>query len=146
MRRGTLRTPTWTLAAFGLAVALTGCGSSEDPNSVNGGQTPGDPNNPSNPTTPTTPQTPEEQIKQLLDSRKTDYGEALRTASLKLNDELPTMEQIKAIEGAADDAAKKVVYEKAVDTMIADPKTSDSWSSRDATCSRAGARASSPRT
>ncbi len=122
MRRGTLRTPTWTLAAFGLAVALTGCGSSEDPNSVNGGQTPGDPNNPSNPTTPTTPQTPEEQIKQLLDSRKTDYGEALRTASLKLNDELPTMEQIKAIEGAADDAAKKVVYEKAVDTMIADPK------------------------
>src|SRR4051812_32047804 len=99
MRRGTLRTPTWTLAAFGLAVALTGCGSSEDPNSVNG-QNPGDPNNPSTPTTPTTPQTPEEQIKQLLDSRKTDYGEALRTASLKLNDQLPTMEQIKAIEGA----------------------------------------------
>ena len=122
MRRGTLRTPTWTLAAFGLAVALAGCGSSEDPNSVNGGQTPVDPNNPSNPTTPTTPKTPEEQVKQLLDARKTDYGEALRTASLKLNDQLPTFEQIKAIEGAADDAAKKVVYEKAVDTMIADPK------------------------
>ena len=122
MRRGTLRTPTWTLAAFGLAVALAGCGSSEDPNSVNGGHTPVDPNNPSNPTAPTTPQTPEEQVKQLLDARKTDYGEALRTASLKLNDELPTLDQIKAVEGAADDAAKKAAYEKAVDAMIADPR------------------------
>jgi Protein of unknown function (DUF1588) len=121
MRRGTLRTPAWTLAAFGLAVALTGCGSSEDPNTVNGpGNTPPDTNNP-NGSTPT-PQTPEEQVKQILDARKTDYGEALRTASLKLRDELPSMEEIKSIESASDDAAKKVVYEKLVDTMLADPK------------------------
>ncbi|HSO40715.1 MAG TPA: hypothetical protein VLT33_49655 [Labilithrix sp.] len=123
MRRGTLRTPAWTLAAFGLAVALTGCGSSEDPNTVNGpGNTPTDPNNPNNPSNPTTPQTPEEQIKQILDARKADYGEALRTASLKLRDELPSMDEIKSIEAASDDAAKKVVYEKLVDTMLADPK------------------------
>lgn len=125
MRRGTLRTPVWTLAAFGAftALALSACGSSEDPNSVNNGgnNTPGttDPQNPNN---PATPQTPEEQVKQILDSRKADYGEALRTASLKLRDELPSLAEIKTIEGAPDDAAKKVAYEKLVDDMIASPE------------------------
>ena len=121
MRRGTLRTPAWTLAAFGLVVALSACGSSEDPNSVHGpgpAPAPTDPNNPNNPP----PATPEEQVKQILDARKADYGEALRSASLKLRDELPTLAEIKLIEGAADDAAKKVAYEKLVDTMIADPR------------------------
>jgi Protein of unknown function (DUF1588) len=122
MRPGTLRTPTWTLAAFGLAVALSGCGSSEDPNTVGGPAPVGtDPNNPNNPN-PVTPPTPEEQIKQILDARKADYGEALRTASLKLRDELPTLAEIKSIEAAPNDAAKKVVYEAAVDKMLADPK------------------------
>ena len=121
MRRGTLRTPTWTLAAFGLAVALAGCGSSEDPNTV-GGPAPAPGTDPNNPNSPKPPTTPEEQIKQILDARKADYGEALRTASLKLRDELPTLAEINAIAAAPDDAAKKVVYEKAVDGMIADPK------------------------
>jgi hypothetical protein len=121
-----LRNSTWTLAAFGLAVALSGCGSSEDPNSVNNGGT--DPSNPGNPGyvppggTATAPATPEEQVKQILDARKADYGEALRTASLKLRDTLPSLAEIKTIEGAADDAAKKVAYEKAVDDMIASPE------------------------
>src|SRR3954453_1189512 len=97
MRPGTLRTPTWTLAAFGLAVALAGCGSSEDPNSVNGPNGgPGGPDPTNNPNAPAPP-TPEEQIKQILDSRKADYGEALRTASLKLRDELPSMAEIQSI-------------------------------------------------
>ncbi len=119
MRRGTLRTPAWTLAAFGLAIAgcfVGACGSSEDPNSINNGPGPDDPNDPNNPANQE--KTPEEQIKQILDSRKTDYGEALRTASLKLTDHLPTMEQIKQIEGAGD---KKAAYEKLVDEMIASP-------------------------
>ena len=72
--RGTLRTPTWTtLAAFGLAIALSGCGSSEDPNTVGGPAPVGtDPNNPNNPNNPAPPQTPEEQVKQILDARKAD--------------------------------------------------------------------------
>src|SRR5947209_5084055 len=109
-----LRNSASTLAAFGLAVALSGCGSSEDPNTVNNG---GDPSNPGYTPpagTATTPATPEEQVKQILDARKADYGEALRTASLKLRDTLPSLAEIKTIEGAADDAAKKVAYEKAV--------------------------------
>ena len=123
MRLGTLRTPAWTLAAFGLAVALSACGSSDDPNTVNGPVDPNNnPQNPNNPTTPPVQQTPEEQIKQILDSRKADYGEALRTASLKLRDELPSLAEIKTIEGAADDAGKKAAYEKLVDDMIASPE------------------------
>jgi hypothetical protein len=129
MRRGTLRTPlrtpAWTLAAFGLAVALTNaaCGSSEDPNTVNpGGTDPGTNPNPNPSGTATTPPTPEEQVRQILDARKADYGEALRTASLKLRDTLPSLAEIKTIEGAPDDAAKKVAYEKLVDDMIASPQ------------------------
>src|SRR4051794_35960 len=121
--RGTLRTPAWTLAALGLAVVVSACGSSSDDSTLtNGPNGPGEnPSNPQNPTTPTKPQTPEEQIKQILDSRKADYGEALRTASLKLRDTLPSMAEIQTISNATDDAAKKVAYEKLVDTMIADP-------------------------
>lgn len=116
-----------TLTAFGLALALTGgtaaCGSSEDPNTAGGPVDPNtNPGNPNNPNAPAAPQTSEEQIKQILDSRKADYGEALRTASLKLRDELPTLAEIKLVEAGADDAAKKAAYEKLVDDMIASPK------------------------
>jgi hypothetical protein len=136
--RGTLRTPstiggTWRLAAFGLIVgslASTACGSSEDPNSVNGSPTANPGTNPNNPaatgTAAAPPQTPAEQVKEILDARKTDYGEALRTASLKLRDALPTLAEIKTIDGAPDDASKKVAYEKLVDTMIASPEFSKS--------------------
>lgn len=123
MRRGTLRNSAWTLAAFGLAVALSACGNEGsdtlDPNGQSSGQSSGT----ATPTgTTTTPPTPEEQIKQILDQRKADYGEALRTASLKLRDELPTLAEIQQIEAAADEAGKKAAYEKLVDAMIADPK------------------------
>lgn len=126
MRRST-RSPQLnrSLAAFGIAIALAACGSSEgDPNEINngGGGGPsaddgaGDPNDPN-----AQPKTPEEQVKQILDARKTDYGEALRSASLKLRDKLPTLAEIKQIEAAADDNAKKAAYEKLVDDMIASP-------------------------
>jgi Protein of unknown function (DUF1588) len=121
MRRGTLRNSAWMVAAFGIAVSISACGSSEEsPNSLGQNPAPGptDPNNPNgNPTA-----TPEEQVKQILDARKTDFGEAARTAKLKLNDELPTLEEINQIGAAADDAAKKVVYEGLVDKWMADPK------------------------
>ncbi len=137
--RGTLRTPrilsATTLAAFGLIVgslASTACGSSEDPNTVNGapatgpgGTNPGDPTAPGG-TAAAPPATPAEQVKEILDARKTDYGEALRTASLKLRDKLPSLAEIKTIDSAPDDASKKVAYEKLVDTMIASPEFSKS--------------------
>lgn len=126
MRRGTLyRSATHSFAAFGvlaLSVMATGCGSSDDdPNTVNN---PGSSGTPGTPTTPTgtVQQTPAEQAKQILDARKADYGEALRTASLKLRDELPSLAEIKTIEAATDEAGKKAAYNKLVDDMIASPK------------------------
>ena len=56
---------------------------------------------------------------QLLDSRPKDYNEALRTASLKLVRQLPTLAQIKSVAGAAD---QKVAYEDAIDAMLADTR------------------------
>jgi len=123
MRRGSLLTPAWTRAAFGLAaVALSACGSSEDPNGGGSGPAISD-STTQNPSAPQT-QSPEEQVKEILDARKVDYGEALRTASLKLRDELPNLAEIKSIEGAPDNAAKKVAYETLVDAMLLEPKFS----------------------
>lgn len=109
------------VAAFGAftTLALSACGSSEDPNTINNGG-----NDPSNPKTPNNPTTPAEQVKKILDARTTDYGEALRTASLKLRDELPSLAEIKSIAAAPHDAAKKIVYEKLVDDMLASPEFS----------------------
>jgi hypothetical protein len=53
---------------------------------------------------------------------KTDYGEALRTASLKLVGELPALADIKAIAAATSDADKKKVYVGLVDKYLADPR------------------------
>ena len=120
MRRSTLRTTALSGAAFAVIVsvtsALAACGSSSDssgdPNGGQGGASP-------SASTAAQPPTPEQQIQQILDQRKTDYGEALRTASLKLRDRLPDFGEIQQIAGAADDAAKKAAYEKLVDDMIA---------------------------
>lgn len=109
-------------------LALSACGSAEDPNSTTGGPNSGTGSNGdgtgtgSNGTGSGTATTPEEQVKQILDARKTDYGEALRTASLKLRDQLPTLEEINQVANAADDNAKKAAYEKLVDTMIESPE------------------------
>lgn len=123
MRRGSRANSSGVGAAVAALAILVGvssvaCGSEE---SSDDSRNPNGPNGPNGPNTGT-PKTPEEQVKQILDARQTDYGEAARTASLKLRDELPTMEEIKQIEGAADPAAKKAAYEKLVDTWINDPK------------------------
>lgn len=60
---------------------------------------------------------------EILDKRKIDYGAALRIASLKLVGEVPTMEQIKGLEGAAD---PKVFYESTLDALLADPRFASS--------------------
>jgi len=114
----------WTLAALiAVTVAVLACGSSEDPNEgrgTDGTNTPGA----NDPGSGQSQSTPEEEIRKILDQRKTDYGEALRTASLKLADRLPSMEQIKRIENAADDNAKKAAYEQMIDEMLAAPEFS----------------------
>ncbi len=53
----------------------------------------------------------------LLDSRPKDYNEALRTASLKLIRQLPTLTQIKSVAGATD---QKAAYEAQIDAMLED--------------------------
>jgi hypothetical protein len=55
--------------------------------------------------------------KTVLDERVVDYNEALRTASLKLVRNLPTLQQIKNVELATD---KKAAYEAEIDAMLAD--------------------------
>lgn len=118
MRRGPLRNTAWTLASIGVGLALSACGASEDPNSTSG------PNGAQPAAQDGGAQAPssEEQVRQILDQRKTDYGEALRTASLKLRDEFPSLDEIKQLEAAPDDAAKKTVYEGIVDKMLDDPR------------------------
>lgn len=60
-----------------------------------------------------------EPVHTILDDRTVDYNEALRTASLKLLRELPTLEQIKAVQNATDPRA---AYEAALDAMLEDPR------------------------
>jgi hypothetical protein len=60
----------------------------------------------------------------VLDNRVLDYGEALRTASLKLVGDLPTLAQIQAIEAATTPAQQATVYAADIDAMLADPRFS----------------------
>jgi hypothetical protein len=53
----------------------------------------------------------------ILDKRELSYTEALRTASLKLVGALPTMDQVRAVEDAADPKAE---YEAQIDDMMND--------------------------
>ncbi len=128
MRRSQLRNPALLFAALPLCVAVYGCGSDNGSDQLASGQN--DPNgtgvgNGTGPGgTTKAPPTPEEEVKKFLDQRKLDYGEALRTASLKLVGALPTMEQIQKI-SAGDDNAKKAVYEAEIDKMMADPRFTD---------------------
>jgi hypothetical protein len=113
----------WGIAALGIAAFASGCGSSGS--DTLGGGTGSDPNvnNPGAGGTPTPGQSGQGGSsgggQAQLDARKVDYGEALRTASLKLVGELPTLADIKALEAAAD---KKAFYEQAIDKMLADPR------------------------
>lgn len=58
-----------------------------------------------------------------LDNRVVDYGEALRTATVKLVGDLPTLQDVHDIEAAtsASDGGKSV-YEAKVDALLADPR------------------------
>ncbi len=55
----------------------------------------------------------------VLEDRVVSYTEALRTASLKLVQNLPTLQQIKSMDAAAD---RRAAYEAAIDVMLSDPR------------------------
>ena len=80
----------WTLAAFiAVTVAVPACGSAEDPNGGRlddgaNGNTPGS----NNPDGTGSGSTPEEEIRKILDQRKTDYGEAQKVAYEAMVDEM----------------------------------------------------------
>jgi hypothetical protein len=57
-----------------------------------------------------------------LSGRVIDYGEALRTASLKLVGDLPTMAQIQALEAASTPTQQAPIYAAYVDAMLADSR------------------------
>jgi hypothetical protein len=52
--------------------------------------------------------------------RQTNYGEAFRTASLKLVGSLPTLAQIQMLANAG--AGAKAAYEQLIDALLADPR------------------------
>lgn len=107
------------LIGIGLSLLAAACnGSSSDPAPASDG-----PQGPTAPTATAAPQSVEqaaaEKAKKQLDDRKLDYGEALRTASLKLVGDLPTLAEIKAVE-----ANGKAAYEKTIDAYLADARFS----------------------
>jgi len=129
MRRNLLH----TLAAVGIALASIACGSQAE--SLTGGENvaPGGENGGAGGqagtgegsgggTMPGTDPTSDPAQNPNLVQRKLDYGEALRSASLKLVNALPTLAQIKSIQDAPNDAAKKTVYEAELDKLLADPR------------------------
>ena len=112
----------WKVAALGMVVAVSACGSagSSGPpgNGTGDGWNMGANNNapgggPGGPT-PTAPGTTGNVT---LDARKINYGEALRTASLKLVGALPTLADINAIKGG-----DKAAYEAKIDALLSDPR------------------------
>lgn len=118
------------LLILAAAVSAVACGKSPDslmdPNAQNASGTPGatssngngSNNGSNNPGTGDPGDTGDEPEKTVLDERVADYSAALRTASLKLVRALPTLQQIKAVAGATDQAA---AYEAEIDKMLASP-------------------------
>jgi hypothetical protein len=135
MRRGILRI-TAKLAALGIAVTLMACGSSGgDPNSLGNGGGPGDPgsggNGPGGPGDPGSPGgpgggassgNPDPGPPVNVDPRAVNYSAAMRTASLKLVGELPTLADMKTLDGKSE-ADQKTAYEAYIDKLLTgDPR------------------------
>ncbi|MDC3952474.1 DUF1549 domain-containing protein [Polyangium jinanense] len=108
-----------------LAALAAGACSSSGPSSLEpptgGNTTTGGNNNTSGGenTTGGDPEAPPIPDKTVLDDRVTSYTEALRTASLKLVRNLPTLQQIKNVETATD---QRAAYEAEIDAMLADQR------------------------
>jgi hypothetical protein len=123
-----MRTTTMLLS-LAAAALVAACGTSQ-PDSLNQPQTTtgdngenqpsgGNTSSNSNPSGGENGETPEPTI---LDERVLDYSAALRTASLKLIRQLPTLQQIKNVAGASD---QKAAYEAEIDNILASPRFED---------------------
>jgi hypothetical protein len=135
-----------TLTALAIALAAIGCGNgSTDSSSTMGGTfAAGDPASGAAPPVPGPGGTPPASTAgigatgpgvststggsgssgSVLDTRVLDYGEALRTASLKLVGDLPTLAQIQALEAATTVTQQQTLYEADLDAMLADTRFS----------------------
>jgi len=121
-------------ASLALAVALAACGSSgngsltggpaggaaNDP-TIAGGQSADDPGPGGTPSPSGSASASNPAASAPLEDRVVDYGEALRTASLKLVGELPPMADIQAI-AAAQGSAAQALYDSKIDALLADPR------------------------
>ena len=58
---------------------------------------------------------------QLLGTREFDYNAALKTAALRLTGDLPTMDEVMAIQNAVDLPAKKAAYEAKIQDFMSRP-------------------------
>src|SRR5262249_37200667 len=63
----------------------------------------------------------DDQWGQALANRKVDYNAALKIAALRLTGDLPTVAEINSIALAADDAARKPIYESLIQQYMARP-------------------------
>lgn len=88
-------------------------GSSSNSNTTTGGSTSGEA------TTGGAVDTPPPVPKTVLDDRVLSYPDALRTASLKLVRNLPTLQEIKTLANATD---KRATYEQQIDALLDDPR------------------------
>jgi len=114
---------TFVLLSLAAMVSIAAC-SGETPSTLentpsegNNGNNNGNTNNTTGGDQEGVPETPVE--KTILDERVVDYNAALRTASLKLVQALPTLQQIVDVAEATD---KKAAYEAKIDEMFADPR------------------------
>jgi Protein of unknown function (DUF1588) len=150
MRHGTLQKSASCLAAAGMSALLGACSSTGDPSSLTGSAAPQlveqssagtgsktvttvNVNNPGPGGTPVGTTTkasastagtdPHAATNPNMVQRQINYGEALRTATLKLVSDLPTMQDITDMvtaESAADGG--KSVYEAKIATLLSDPR------------------------
>ena len=133
------------LAAVAILAAITACNGA-DPSQLGAptgkdlaGGAVGDPGNPANMnpgpggvapgtggTTGNSGADPAVKQNPNIDQRRVDYGEALRTATLKLAGDLPTLKDIQDIATAMTSAdAGKSAYAAKVDALLADPRFAD---------------------
>ncbi len=131
MRARTLRNSAWKIAALGIAVAVTGCGNSGGGLTAPENATGDGWNNTNNNNPGGAPGGGAAGVgspsagggaggtsgNASLDSRVVNYGEALRSASLKLVGDLPTLAEINAAKTGG-----KAGYEAKIDALLADPR------------------------
>ncbi len=107
-----------TLTLLGLPLLVAACGT-KAPNELSGGTGASNASSGAGAGMQTSAGVGGQPAKTALDDRVTDYGEAYRTASIKLVGELPSLQQVQTIANASD---KAKAYSDAIDTLFADPR------------------------